>query len=39
MLLERVVPTGKEALEIVQSVMVVFIIKIEGGVVEALTAA
>jgi len=38
MLLESVVPTGKEALEIAQSVMAVFVVKVEGGVVEALTA-
>ena len=38
MLLESVVSTGKEALEIAQSVMAVFIVKMEGGVVEALTA-
>jgi hypothetical protein len=38
MLLESVVSTGKEALEIAQSVMAVFVVKMEGGVVEALTA-
>ena len=38
MLLESVVSTGKEALEIAQSVMAVFVVKVEGGVVEALTA-
>ena len=35
MLLESVVPTGKEALEIVQSVMAVFVVKVQGGVAEA----
>ena len=38
MLLESVVSTGKEALEIAQSVMAVFVVKIEGRIVEALTA-
>ena len=37
-LLESVVPTGKEALEIAQSVMAVFVVKMEGRIVEALTA-
>ena len=35
MLLESVVSTGKEALEIAQSVMAVFVVKVEGGVPEA----
>jgi hypothetical protein len=38
MLLESVVSTGKEALEIAQSVMAVFVVKMEGRIVEALTA-
>ena len=38
MLLESVVPTDKEALKIAQSVMAVFVVKVEGRIVEALTA-
>jgi hypothetical protein len=38
MLLKSVVSTGKEALEIAQSVMAVFVVKMEGRIVEALTA-
>jgi hypothetical protein len=39
MLLESVVPTGKEALEIAQSVMAVFVVKVQGGVAEGSRVA